>query len=59
MPYVIEPMGMYPPIVRSLRLKRMYLDLLGDRFIRGGRCLVATSEQEKRELIGGGTDAAC
>jgi glycosyltransferase involved in cell wall biosynthesis len=57
-PYVIEPMGMYPPIVRSLRLKRMYLDLLGERFIRGGRYLVATSEQEKRELIGGGIDAA-
>jgi glycosyltransferase involved in cell wall biosynthesis len=56
-PYVIEPMGMYPPIVRSLRLKRMYLDLLGDRFIRGGRCLIATSEQEKHELIGGGIDA--
>jgi glycosyltransferase involved in cell wall biosynthesis len=57
-PYVIEPMGMYPPIVRSLRLKRMYLDLLGDRFIRGGRYLVATSEQEKQELISGGIDAA-
>jgi glycosyltransferase involved in cell wall biosynthesis len=57
-PYVIEPMGMYPPIVRSLRLKRMYLDLLGERFIRGGRYLVATSEQEKQELAGGGIDAA-
>ena len=57
-PYVIEPMGMYPPIVRNLRLKRMYLDLLGERFIRGGRYLVATSDQEKRELIGGGIDAA-
>jgi len=57
-PYVIEPMGMYPPIVRSLRLKGMYLDLLGDRFIRGGRYLVATSEQEKQELISGGIDAA-
>jgi glycosyltransferase involved in cell wall biosynthesis len=57
-PYVIEPMGMYPPIVRNLRLKRMYLDLLGERFIRGGRYLVATSDQEKRELICGGIDAA-
>jgi glycosyltransferase involved in cell wall biosynthesis len=57
-PYVIEPMGMYPPIVRNLRLKRMYMDLLGERFIRGGRYLVATSDQEKRELIGGGIDAA-
>ena len=57
-PYVIEPMGMYPPIVRSLRLKRMYLELLGERFIRGGRYLVATSEQEKQDLAGGGIDAA-
>ena len=57
-PYVIEPMGMYPPIVRNLRLKRMYLDLLGERFIRGGRYLVATSEQEKQDLVGGGIDAA-
>jgi glycosyltransferase involved in cell wall biosynthesis len=57
-PYVIEPMGMYPPIVRNLRLKRMYLDLLGERFIRGGRYLVATSEQEKKDLAGGGIDAA-
>lgn len=57
-PYVIEPMGMYPPIVRNLRLKRMYLDLLGDRLIRGGNYLVVTSEQEKEELIGGGFDAA-
>jgi glycosyltransferase involved in cell wall biosynthesis len=57
-PYVIEPMGMYPPIIRSLRLKRMYLELLGNRFIHGGRYLVATSEQEKRGLIEGGIDAA-
>jgi glycosyltransferase involved in cell wall biosynthesis len=57
-PYVIEPMGMYRPIVRSLRLKRIYLNLLGHRFIEGGRYLVATSEQEKRELIDGGIDAA-
>ena len=56
-PYVIEPMGMYRPIVRSLRLKRMYLALLGRPFIEGGRHLVATSEQEKRELIDGGIDA--
>jgi glycosyltransferase involved in cell wall biosynthesis len=39
-------------------LKRMYLSLLGHRFIEGGRYLVATSEQEKRELIEGGVDAA-
>jgi glycosyltransferase involved in cell wall biosynthesis len=49
---------MYRPIVRSLRLKQMYLELLGHRFIQGGRYLVATSEQEKRELIEGGIDAS-
>jgi glycosyltransferase involved in cell wall biosynthesis len=57
LPYVIEPMGMYRPIVRSLRLKRMYLNLLGRRFIQGARYLIATSEQEKLELLEGGVDA--
>ncbi|MGH9714577.1 MAG: glycosyltransferase [Candidatus Acidiferrales bacterium] len=54
LPYVIEPMGMYRPIVRSLRLKRLYHRLIGSSFIRGARFLVATSEQEKQELIDGG-----
>lgn len=53
-PYVIEPMGMYRPIVRSLQLKRLYHRLIGSSFIRGARFLIATSEQEKRELIDAG-----
>jgi glycosyltransferase involved in cell wall biosynthesis len=53
-PYVIEPMGMYRPIVRSLQLKRLYHRLIGSRFIRGARFLIATSEQEKQELVDGG-----
>lgn len=57
-PYVIEPMGMYRPIVRSFRLKRIYHNLLGGRFIGGARCLVATSEPEKQDLLEGGVDAA-
>ncbi|MGH9747237.1 MAG: glycosyltransferase [Candidatus Acidiferrales bacterium] len=57
-PYVVEPMGMYRPIVRSLRLKRLYHNLLGDRLIEGARYLVATSEQEKQELVEGGVDAS-
>jgi len=57
-PYVIEPMGMYRPIVRSIYLKQMYLKLLGHRFIRNARFLVATSEQEKQELVDGSVDVS-
>jgi glycosyltransferase involved in cell wall biosynthesis len=53
-PYVIEPIGMFRPIVRSLRLKRMYFSLMGNRFVQGARYLIATSEQEKQELLGEG-----
>ena len=53
-PYVVEPMGMFRPIVRSLRLKRLYHRLLGDAMLRGARRIVATAEQERRELAEGG-----
>ena len=52
--YVIEPMGMFRPIVRSIWLKRLYHRTLGKRFIRGARFLVATSEQERQELLQSG-----
>ena len=53
-PYVLEPMGMHLPIVRSIRLKRLYHFMLGAHLIRQSSVLIATSEQEKRELIAGG-----
>jgi len=53
-PYVIEPMGMYRPIARSLRLKRMFHRLVGRDLVRGARFLIATSEQERKELIDSG-----
>jgi glycosyltransferase involved in cell wall biosynthesis len=52
-PYVIEPMGMFRPIVRNIGLKRMYHRLLGKSFIAEARFLIATSDQERRELIDG------
>ena len=55
-PYVVEPMGMYRPIIRNLELKRLYHRILGSPMIAGARFLVATSEQERRELIDGGVD---
>ena len=57
MPYVVEPMGMYRPIVRSLFLKRVYHRILGDRLMREARFVIATSELERRELAADGIDA--
>ncbi|HYL83758.1 MAG TPA: glycosyltransferase [Candidatus Angelobacter sp.] len=53
-PYVVEPIGMFVPIVRSLWLKRMYHRVLGKRLLSGACRLVATSEQEIEELAAGG-----
>ncbi|MFZ0637690.1 MAG: glycosyltransferase [Candidatus Acidiferrales bacterium] len=53
-PYVLEPMGMFRPIVRSLRLKRFYHRFFGNFVIRGARFLIATSDKEKQEFIAGG-----
>ncbi|HXY25322.1 MAG TPA: glycosyltransferase [Candidatus Acidoferrum sp.] len=57
-PYVVEPIGMFVPIVRNLWLKRMYHRVTGSRLLRGASRLVATSEQEIEELAAGGIDRA-
>ena len=57
-PYVIEPMGMYRPIVRALPLKRIYHKLLGNRLVGGANVLIATSGQEREELLDGGIPAS-
>jgi glycosyltransferase involved in cell wall biosynthesis len=56
LPYVVEPIGMYVPIVRNVWLKRAYHEFLGRRMISGARAVVATSEQEAGALIAGGVD---
>jgi glycosyltransferase involved in cell wall biosynthesis len=53
-PYVLEPMGMFLPIVRSLWKKRVYQALFGKKMLDGARFLIATSEQEAGELASGG-----
>jgi len=53
-PYVLEPIGMFVPIVRSLRLKRIYHALFGRRLFEGASAVIATSEQEAEELASGG-----
>jgi glycosyltransferase involved in cell wall biosynthesis len=54
LPYVVEPIGMFLPIVRSFLLKRMYHSLLGRTMLRGSRFLVATSDRELAELASAG-----
>jgi len=54
MPYVIEPIGMFVPIVRNLWLKRMYHHLVGKRLFAGARAVIATSDLEVRELAAAG-----
>jgi glycosyltransferase involved in cell wall biosynthesis len=57
-PYLVEPMGMYRPIVRNIPLKWAYRWLIGDRILRHARYLIATSEQEREELESGGVPPA-
>lgn len=53
-PYVVEPIGMFVPIVRNFWLKRMYHLLLGQQMLDGAQALIATSEQECAELAAAG-----
>lgn len=56
-PYVVEPMGMFRPIVRNVRVKRIYHAVFGERLLRSAYRVIATSEQEKQELVTGGIDS--
>ena len=53
-PYVVEPIGMFMPIVRNLWLKRLYHRLWGRKLLQGASHVVGTSEQEIEELLAGG-----
>ncbi len=54
LPYVLEPIGMFVPIVRNLWLKRLYHRIWGRRVIEGASAVIATSDQEAEELAAGG-----
>jgi glycosyltransferase involved in cell wall biosynthesis len=53
-PYVVEPIGMFRPIVRSLWLKRAYHFLGGKRLVQRASRVIATSDKEQAEFISGG-----
>jgi glycosyltransferase involved in cell wall biosynthesis len=54
LPYVLEPIGMFVPIVRNLWLKRMYHAVWGRQLLEGASAVIATSERETEELAAGG-----
>ncbi|MGC1967555.1 MAG: glycosyltransferase [Candidatus Acidiferrales bacterium] len=49
-PYVIEPMGMYRPIDRAIRMKKIWHRTVGGAFWRNAAKIIATSELEQQEL---------
>lgn len=53
-PYVVEPMGMFQPIVRNIFLKRVYHTVYGKSMLAGAARVIATAEQERQEMIAGG-----
>jgi glycosyltransferase involved in cell wall biosynthesis len=53
-PYVLEPLGMFRPIIRSLPWKRLYHGILGRRLVEGAARVIATSQIEREELVGEG-----
>ena len=57
-PYIVEPIGMFIPIVRSLWLKLIYHRIWGRWMLQGASAIVATSEQEIEELASGGIPRA-
>jgi glycosyltransferase involved in cell wall biosynthesis len=52
-PYVVEPVGMYVPIVRNILLKRLYHRIWGAQMLAGAARVIATSEQEAEDVAGG------
>jgi glycosyltransferase involved in cell wall biosynthesis len=53
-PYLVEPIGMFVPIVRNFLLKRMYHLALGQRMLQESWTIIATSPQELAELASSG-----
>ena len=54
LPYVVEPIGMFTPIVRNVLLKKVYHWKYGTELLADAMRVIATSEQEIRELTEGG-----
>ena len=58
LPYVLEPIGMFVPIVRNFWLKGLYHAVWGRPLLEGANAVIATSDQEAEELVAGGVPRA-
>ena len=58
LPYVLEPIGMFVPIVRNVWMKGIYHFVWGRRLLEEASAVIATSEQEVEELMLGGVPRA-
>ncbi len=56
-PYVVEPLGMFRPQIRSIGKKRIYHMALGKRMMKNAARIVVTSDLERRELLDGALPA--
>src|SRR5271154_91091 len=41
LPYVVEPMGMFLPIVRNIKMKRLYHQVWGRKMLAGASAIIA------------------
>jgi glycosyltransferase involved in cell wall biosynthesis len=57
-PHIVEPIGMFLPIVRNIRMKRLYHRIWGREMLATASAIIATAEQERDELIAGGINPA-
>ena len=57
-PYVFEPLGMFRPRLRKVRLKRMLDATLYSGVARGAAVVVVSSQRERDDIVAGGVDAA-
>lgn len=53
-PYLLEPLGMFGPKIRSQHKKRLYARVVGSTLFQGAKSVIATSETERLELVEGG-----
>jgi glycosyltransferase involved in cell wall biosynthesis len=57
-PFVLEPVGMFHPRVRSFHLKRGFDTTIGRFVLDGAQALIVTSSVERDDLARGGIDPA-
>ena len=55
-PYLLEPVGMFGPKLRSHQVKAVYEKLIGASIVAGADLLIATSRIEEEDFIAGGVE---